>query len=104
MKCSFLKLGAVAAALLVASSTTFAQANKRVKFILDWRFEGPAALFLQGNTKGYFAREKLDVAIDVGSGSAAAVQRVASGAYDIGFADINTLIEYLGNNPQAPTA
>ncbi len=36
--------------------------------------------------------------MDPGQGSAGAVQRVATGAYDIGFADVNSLIEYNAKN------
>jgi len=95
-------LAAATAATVAAPLAVHAQAATKVKFVLDWRFEGPAALFLVGNRNGHYAREKLDVTIDVGSGSVAAIQRVASGAYDIGFADINSLIEFIGNNPGIP--
>ncbi|MDB5944670.1 MAG: taurine transporter permease [Ramlibacter sp.] len=39
-----------------------------IKFQLDWRFEGPAALFLTPVSKGYFKDARLDVTVDVGSG------------------------------------
>ena len=45
------------------------------------------ALFLLPVAKGYFKQEKLDVAVDAGNGSGGAVLRVASGAYDLGFAE-----------------
>ncbi|HVF62395.1 MAG TPA: ABC transporter substrate-binding protein [Casimicrobiaceae bacterium] len=83
------------------SSPVFAQDTK-VMFQLDWRFEGPAALFLLAKAKGYFTQEKLDVTIDAGSGSGNAVNRVASGTYQMGFADVAALIEFIGNNPTAP--
>ena len=51
-----------------------------IKFQLDWRFEGPSALFLLPVAKGYFKQEKLDVAVDAGNGSGGAVLRVADGA------------------------
>ena len=73
-----------------------------IKFQLDWRFEGPAALFLTPAAKGYFKDAKLDVTIDAGNGSGGAVTRVASGAYDIGFADLAALMEFHANNPDAP--
>ncbi|SNT22088.1 NitT/TauT family transport system substrate-binding protein [Noviherbaspirillum humi] len=90
-------------ALLCATSLqAFAQETK-VRFQLDWRFEGPAALFLVAKSKGYFANEKLDVTIDAGNGSGNAVNRVASGSYDMGFADMAALMEFVGNNPSAPS-
>ncbi|WP_338761464.1 ABC transporter substrate-binding protein [Massilia sp. METH4] len=76
--------------------------DTRIKFQLDWRFEGPSALFLVAKSRGYFAQEKLDVTIDAGSGSGNAVNRVASGAYDMGFADLAALMEFTANNPTAP--
>jgi NitT/TauT family transport system substrate-binding protein len=73
-----------------------------IKFQLDWRFEGPAALFLTPVAKGYFKDEKLDVTVDAGNGSGGAVTRVASGTYDMGFADLASLMEFHANNPEAP--
>ncbi|MEY2804500.1 MAG: hypothetical protein RL657_1836 [Pseudomonadota bacterium] len=93
--------------LLAACATaTFAPAamaqTTPIKFQLDWRFEGPSALFLHPAAKGYFKDAKLDVTIDAGNGSGAAVTRVASGTYDLGFADLAALMEFHANNPDAP--
>ncbi|MDM0115844.1 ABC transporter substrate-binding protein [Variovorax sp. J22R133] len=79
-----------------------AQAQTPIKFQLDWRFEGPAALFLHPAAKGYFKAAGLDVSIDAGNGSGGTVTRVASGAYDMGFADLAALMEFHANNPDAP--
>lgn len=87
--------------LLGCASYAFAQ-KVPVRFQLDWRFEGPAAMFLTPEAKGYFKQEGLNVFIDAGSGSGNAVSRVASGSYDMGFADVATLMEFIGNNPDAP--
>jgi NitT/TauT family transport system substrate-binding protein len=73
-----------------------------IKFQLDWRFEGPAALFLVPVSKGYFKAEKLDVTVDAGNGSGGTVTRVSSGTYDMGFADLAALMEFHANNPTAP--
>jgi NitT/TauT family transport system substrate-binding protein len=91
----------VLSAFALAAPAALAQDTK-INFQLDWRFEGPASLFLLAKAKGYFAQEKLDVTIDAGNGSGNAVNRVASGAYQMGFADVAALIEFLGNNPTAP--
>jgi NitT/TauT family transport system substrate-binding protein len=95
-------LQTVAAVALAAGLTTaHAQAVTPIKFLLDWRFEGPAALFLQPVAKGYFKAAGLDVQVDAGTGSGAAVQRVATGTYDMGFADLAALMEFHANNPDA---
>ena len=73
-----------------------------IRFQLDWRFEGPAALFVVPVAKGYFKAEKLDVKVDAGNGSGGTVTRVASGSYDMGFADLAALMEFHANNPAVP--
>ena len=93
---SVLALGALAAA-----GTALAQ-NTPIKFQLDWRFEGPSALFLLPAAKGYFKEARLDVTVDAGNGSGGTVTRVASGTYDMGFADLAALMEFHANNPDAP--
>lgn len=91
-----------AAALALASALPAAHAQSTpIKFQLDWRFEGPAALFLQPAAKGYFKAAGLDVTVDAGNGSGGAVQRVASGTYDMGFADLAAVMEFHANNPDA---
>jgi len=90
-------LGLLAAALVKGS----ADAQTSVKFTLDWKFEGPAAPFLVAVDRGYFTAERLDVTIEPGNGSLEPINRVASGTYDIGFGDINTLIKFRDRNPGA---
>jgi NitT/TauT family transport system substrate-binding protein len=75
-----------------------------IKFQLDWRFEGPAALFLASSAKGYYKAAGLDVTIDAGNGSGGTVTRVASGTYDMGFADLAALMEFHANNPTRRTS
>ena len=99
----FLKTLTATLGLGLSTLATFAQAqNTPIKFQLDWRFEGPAALFLTPAAKGYFKDAKLDVTVDAGNGSGGTVTRVASGAYDMGFADLAALMEFHANNPDAP--
>ena len=86
--------------LLVAaliSSSAFAQTA--IRYALDWRFEGPAAPYFVAIDKGYYKAEGLDVTIDPGSGSVEGINRVASGANQVGFADINSLVKFR-DNPQ----
>lgn len=85
--------------LLVAPLHALAQTP--IRFQLDWRFEGPSALFLAPAAKGTFKQAGLDVTIDAGNGSGGTVTRVASGTYDMGFADMAALMEFHANNPDA---
>jgi NitT/TauT family transport system substrate-binding protein len=83
--------------LAVASLPSAAQTP--LKFTLDWKFEGPSAPFLVAIDKGHFVAEGLDVSIETGTGSVEPIARVASGAFDMGFGDINTVIKFRDQNP-----
>ena len=94
---------AVLAAALGAAALPAAHAQETpIKFQLDWRFEGPAALFLVPVAKGYFKAEGLNVNIDAGNGSGGTETLLASGTYDMGFADLAALMEFHANNPSVP--
>ena len=86
----------VAASILAASA---ALAQTPVRFSLDWRWEGPAAPFAVALDKGYFKAEGLDVTIDQAAGSREPISRLASGTYDMGFGDVNSLIRFRDENP-----
>jgi NitT/TauT family transport system substrate-binding protein len=96
----------VAAAVGLASfAADQADAQTRLKFVLNWKYQGPQGWFFVAADKGYYKAEGIDVTIDQGDGSAAAVPKVASGTYDIGFGDINALIEFAARKPEeAPLA
>lgn len=95
-----LALAGVSAAVLAGlGSVNPASAQTPVRFTLDWRFEGPSALFLTALEKGYFKAEGLDVTIETGMGSRETIPRVATGGYDAGFGDVNSLIRFRDENP-----
>ncbi len=94
-----LKLAGAASLAPLFAPAVHAQATTPVRFTLDWRFEGPSALFLTALEKGHFRAEGLNVSIDAASGSREGVTRVASGTYDIGFGDINSMIRFRDENP-----
>jgi NitT/TauT family transport system substrate-binding protein len=71
-----------------------------MRFTLDFVVQGPQAPFFLAAERGHYAKEGIELAaLDAGRGSADTVNRVASGAYDIGLGDVNALIEYNAKNP-----
>jgi NitT/TauT family transport system substrate-binding protein len=90
------RAGLACAGALISGS---ALAQTPIKFSLDWKFEGPAAPFTVAMDKRYFKAEGLDVTIDTAGGSVEPINRVASGTYDMGIADINSLIKFRDANP-----
>lgn len=98
-----LKALALGVALAAAPAVSFAQT--KVKMVLNWKYEGPQAWFFMAQDKGYFKEEGLDVEIDQGEGSSASIPKVASGAYQAGFGDLNALIDLSAKRPaDAPVA
>lgn len=89
---------ALALSLLFTTAAVAADPVK-IKFILNWKYEGPQGYFFIAQDKGWFAEEGVDVTFDQGSGSGAAVTRIAGGAYDAGFGDINSLIQFKAEHP-----
>ncbi len=89
----------IAIAVLLLAFANVAHAQTKIKMTLDWRFEGQTSFMWLGLQRGYFQKEGLDVQVDAGTGSTAAIQRIHTGAYDVGLGDMSALIEYYGNNP-----
>lgn len=92
-----MRIGLALGALLVGLPA--AQADTRVKFALDWIPGAVHAPFLIAQQKGYYKAEGLDVQIDPGKGSGEVVRQLASGLYDMGFPDINILMDFVARNP-----
>jgi len=89
-------------AAFVAVLTTPVFAQTEIPFALDWKFEGPSAPYFHALGAGYFADAGMTVSISEGAGSLDAIPKVATGAFPIGFADINSLMRFLDQNPGAP--
>ena len=82
-----------------------ADAQTKLKLVLNWKYQGPQGWFFLADDRGYLKAEGLEVTMDQGNGSGAAVPLVANGTYDIGFGDVNALIDLAAKKPEeAPVA
>jgi NitT/TauT family transport system substrate-binding protein len=98
-------IGLAAALGLSASFATTASAETSLKMVLNWKYQGPQGWFFLADDRGYFKAAGLNVTLDQGNGSGAPIPLVASGTYDVGFGDINALIEFAAKKPdEAPIA
>ena len=93
---------ATVALAVVAVTAPPAHAQTKVKFALDWLPQGPQAPFITAKAMGAFSAAGLDVTIDRGTGSQKTIEQVATGTYDLGYGDINSMIEYNVKNPGQP--
>jgi NitT/TauT family transport system substrate-binding protein len=84
---------------------TPAAAETKLKMVLNWKYQGPQGWFFLAQDRGYFKKAGIDITMDQGNGSGAPIPLVASGTYDVGFGDINALIQFAATKPQeAPIA
>jgi len=96
---------ATAIGLALPLATPASAQTTKLKLVLNWKYQGPQGMFFLAEDKGYFKAEGLEVTLDQGNGSGAAVPLVANGTYDVGFGDINALIELAAKKPEdAPIA
>jgi NitT/TauT family transport system substrate-binding protein len=86
----------VAAVLLSGIAAPAIAQTPTVRLILDFAIQGQQSPFVLAADGGYFARAGVNVQVDRGYGSADAITKVASGAYDMAFADIGALIQFKG--------
>ena len=88
--------------VLAGGFAASALAQEKVRFMLNWKPDGSNAEFYLAQEKGYFKDEGLDVKLDAGEGSSAPIVRIASGAYEAGFGDINSMVQYDSLHPEKP--
>lgn len=94
---SAILLATIGIGAAIASQT--AQATDRVRFIIDWSFQGQHAMFTMPVDDGTFSKLGLQVTVDRGAGSGDTVAKVASGAYDMGIADFYSMVRFNAENP-----
>lgn len=76
-----------------------ADAQTKIRFTLDWTPGATHSPFFVALQKGYYKAEGLDVSIERGKGSAEVVRQLAAGTYDMGFPDINVVMDFDSKNP-----
>jgi NitT/TauT family transport system substrate-binding protein len=98
---AFRGMQALALSLVLSTGlSAAAEAQTKIRMVLNWKYEGPQGMFFLADDRGYFKQEGLEVSFDQGNGSGAAVPQVANGAYDAGFGDINALVELAAKKPE----
>jgi NitT/TauT family transport system substrate-binding protein len=92
-------LGLMMILLAMAAAPQAASAQTKIRFTLDWIPGATHSAFFVALQKGYYKAEGLDVSIDRGKGSAEVVRQLASDTYDMGFPDINVVLDFNSKNP-----
>lgn len=92
-------LGALAAGI---SRPAYAQRRLRpLRMLLNTAVSGPQAWFYLAQDKGYLAEEGLDVAFTPGGGAYTAAPRLHGSDFDVGYGDVNALVEVAAAHPGA---
>ncbi len=101
----FVALMAAASLAVPLAAVTPAAAQTKLKVVLNWKYQGPQGMFFLADDRGYFKAEGIEVQLDQGNGSGGVPALVANGTYDVGFGDMNALIELAAKKPdEAPVA
>ncbi len=76
----------------------------RLRMLLNTGFSGPQAWLLLAITRGYVARAGIELELTPGTGAYNAAAGMVRGGFDLGYGDINALVEVAAADPAtAPT-
>lgn len=90
----------LAGASLAAPRLVRAQ-DARIRFVLNFGYDGSTAPFMYAESRGYFREAGIETQFDSSAGSGDAITRVASGAYQMGIGDMATLVEFTSRHSEA---
>jgi NitT/TauT family transport system substrate-binding protein len=91
-------------AMAAAARPLRAQARP-LKMLLNSGFSGANAFFLLAQDKGYFKEGGLDLVFTTGAWAYTAPERMMKEGFDVGYGDVNALIEAVSRDPrQSPVA
>jgi NitT/TauT family transport system substrate-binding protein len=88
-------------ALSALAVTGAASAQSPVRLVLDYAMQGQQSPIVLAADGGYFERAGVTVRVDRGYGSGDSITKVASGAYDVAFADVGAAVAF--NSSQGST-
>ena len=102
---TFIGDAALAGAAIIAAPAVRAQARVALKMSLNAGRDGSNAPLFLAEQKGYFREAGIDITLDPSRGAVDNFQRVGSDTYDVGYADLTVLIQFVSREPaQAPLA
>jgi NitT/TauT family transport system substrate-binding protein len=79
--------------------------SRTLRFQLNTFLSGPQAWLFLAQERGYLAAEGLEIEFVEGDTAANVVPKMAAGGFDMGYGDINALIDHAANNrPHEPLA
>jgi NitT/TauT family transport system substrate-binding protein len=90
-----------AAGALAAPFAARAQAASRVRFAMDWVWQGNHSIWTLAQERGLFAQERIEPVLDRGYGSADNLTKLGAGALDLALVDPNLLARFNAQNPTA---
>jgi NitT/TauT family transport system substrate-binding protein len=90
-------------ATLASLATPACAETPSVKIMMDWIIQGTHAPFFIAQQKGYFKDAGVTVdSIDAGKGATNVAVSVAGGAYQFGWVDMPSMINFNAKNPSSP--
>ena len=93
-------LGTLAAVVTSSPLAAWAQpAPRRLRMLLNTAYSGPQAWLLLARDNGHLAREGLEIEFTTGAGAYTAAPRMVDGGFDLGYGDVNSLIEVVAAQP-----